>query len=334
MTTIKDLAKMANVSVATVSRVINKSGYVSPELTRRVDQAIAESGYEVNALARSLKTAKTHTIGLIIADISNPFFTSVIGGVEDIAYKHGYNLILCNTDENLEKEKLYLQVLRGKMVDGLIISPALRKANELRELLERHLNVVFMDRRIDGVPEALCVRADNLRGARMAVDYLLELGHREVALVGGPFEVTSGLERHEGYVAALREAGIEPRPELMKMGDFRKEGAYRSTLELLQLKNRPTALFVANNLMTIGSLLAIRDMGFSIPDDISIIGFDDMDWTVLANPPLTTVAQPTYEMGVTAMELLIRQMHKEKIDQKEILLSPELRVRESCKKIA
>ncbi|GFP23701.1 LacI family transcriptional regulator [Candidatus Hakubella thermalkaliphila] len=150
MTTIKDLAKMANVSVATVSRVINKSGYVSPELTRRVDQAIAESGYQVNALARSLKTAKTHTIGLIIADISNPFFTSVIRGVEDIAYKHGYNLVLCNTDENLEKEKLYLQVLRGKMVDGLIISPAVTKSEGIRELLRRHPNVVFMDRKVEG----------------------------------------------------------------------------------------------------------------------------------------------------------------------------------------
>jgi len=154
-----------------------------------------------------------------------------------------------------------------------------------------------------------------------------------VALVSGPFEVTSGLERYEGYVAALREAGIEPRPEFIKMGNFRKEGGHRSTVELLQLRNRPTALFVANNLMTLGSLLAIRDVGFSVPDDISIIGFDDMDWTVLANPPLTTVAQPTYEMGVTAMELLIRQMQMEKIDQKEIFLSPELRVRESCKRI-
>ncbi|GFP27828.1 LacI family DNA-binding transcriptional regulator [Candidatus Hakubella thermalkaliphila] len=333
MTTIKDLAKMANVSVATVSRVINKSGYVSPELTRRVGQAIAESGYQVNALARSLKTAKTHTIGLIIADISNPFFTSVIRGVEDIAYKHGYNLILCNTDENLEKEKLYLQVLRGKMVDGLIISPAVTKSEGIRELLRRHPNVVFMDRKVEE-PEVICARVDNVKGTKMAIDYLLQLGHKDIAIISGPLNVTSGVERYQGYVAALKEAGLEPRLQHTKIGTFRQESGYKLAQELLDLERRPSALFVANNVMTIGALLAIRERGLSIPDDISVVGFDDMDWAVLANPPLTTVAQPTYEMGVKAMELLIRQMHKEKIDQKEILLSPELRVRESCKKIS
>ncbi|GFP35587.1 LacI family transcriptional regulator, partial [Candidatus Hakubella thermalkaliphila] len=300
---------------------------------RRVGQAIAESGYQVNALARSLKTAKTHTIGLIIADISNPFFTSVIRGVEDIAYKHGYNLILCNTDENLEKEKLYLQVLRGKMVDGLIISPAVTKSEGIRELLRRHPNVVFMDRKVEE-PEVICARVDNVKGTKMAIDYLLQLGHKDIAIISGPLNVTSGVERYQGYVAALKEAGLEPRLQHTKIGNFRQESGYKLAQELLDLERRPSALFVANNVMTIGALLAIRERGLSIPDDISVVGFDDMDWAVLANPPLTTVAQPTYEMGVKAMELLIRQMHKEKIDQKEILLSPELRVRESCKKIS
>jgi len=327
MARIKEVAERAGVSTATVSRVINESSNVSPRLRARVRAAIAELHYSPSRLARHLRSQSTRTIGLIISDIQNPFFTSLVRGVEDVAYQNGYSILLCNADEDPAKEHLYVEVLRAERVAGAIV--ACTSETCCQALREFYLTWVAVDRRVSNLAVDTVV-VDNVAGARQAVLHLLDLGHRRIGLIGGPVTVTTGRERRDGYLAAFAERGVPVPTDLLRIGDFKEASGHRLVSELLAQPDPPTALFIANNLMTMGALQALQERAVHIPQDVSVVGFDDMPWLPLLAPPLTAVRQPTYQIGKEAAELLFRRLQEGPQKPTEmIVLQPELIIRGS-----
>lgn len=327
--TIKDVAAHAGVSVATVSAVINSNKYVSPDLIQRVHESITALGYERNSLAQGLKKQTSHTIGLIISDITNPFFTSVVRGVEDVANARGYSLILGNTDEDLQKEMSYMRLLDSKRADGLIVAVTLGNHAYLRSWPTQRLPLVSIDR----LPSELSIDAvlvDNVAGARQAVEHLITLGHERIGIVTGLSGITTTEERLTGYQQALEAHGIPLDPALIAEGDSRIDGGERGALQLLTEEVvRPTALFMTNGLMVIGALQAINRVGLRCPEDIALVGFDDFEWAAVMHPRLTTVCQPTYEIGQKAAELLFERLEKRDTAPQVIRLQPRLIIRES-----
>jgi LacI family transcriptional regulator len=329
--TIKHVAERAGVSTATVSRVLAGGSGVRRELIESVQEAVRLLDYQPNRVARNLRVRATRTIGLIIPDIQNPFFTSVVRGIEDVLQGDGYTLLLGNTDDNQERERVYLSTLHAEGVAGIILVTSDGRTPEFRRLLKAKVPLVVIDR----VPAGLNVDAvtvANLEGAREATAHLIDLGHRRIGFIGGPAHLSTASERQSGYEEALRAAGYASAPELIKYGDFRQTGGYRAMRELLAIPEPPTAVFIANNLMTLGALQAIHECGLSIPDDIGIISFDDMSWATSLQPPLTAVAQPTYELGATAAELLLARMRDPERPVRRVVLNTELMIRASCGK--
>lgn len=323
-----DVAKRAAVSVTTVSHVLNDTRRVNDGTRRRVLQAVAELGYQPNMLARSLKTQRTFTIGLLLSDIQNPFFTTVVRGVEDVALKRGYHVFLCNTDEDPAREDEYLHELAKKRVDGLIVASAAPRDSS-RQLSSQDLPIVLMDREISGV-DADAIRVDNREGMRLIAKHLVSLGHRRIGLISGPLDKVSGLERYEGLRDALAALGLELEKSLVWFGDFKLESGRDAARRLAERAERPTALVVANNQMTLGALLGIGELGLRIPHHLSVVGFDDMEWAPLVNPPLTTVAQPAYELGVGAVRMLLDRIEGETGGgSRHVFLEPRLIVRAS-----
>jgi LacI family transcriptional regulator len=329
MPTLHDVARAAGVSIATVSATINQTAYVSPPLQDRVRRAIAEVGYHPDVIARSLRTRTTKTLGLVISDIANPFFTSVIRGIEDVANARGYALVLCNTDERLEKERAYLQLLRSRRVDGVIMAPV-GDADAYVDLNDTlGVPVVFIDR--SAPARADVVVTDNVRGASEVVRHLTGLGHRRIGVITGLPRISTSEERLAGYEAALRAAGVPADPALMKVGYSRLEGGHRAAQELLGMPDRPTAIFATNNLMAIGLMRAVAERGLRCPADVSVACFDDFEWASVFHPRLTTVAQPAYEMGATAADLLLARLAGGGAPEPERrVLAPTLVVRDSC----
>ena len=329
--TMKDVARLAGVSISTVSHVINKTRYVEPETREKVYEAIKTLGYRPNILASSLRKRVTNTIGLIISNITNLFYPEVVRGVEDLLAKYNYNLILCNSDENVEKEKNYIEVLFSRRVDGLIITPS--KSSETRENLdlfrEKNIPVVLVDRKIEGLEEDV-VLADNIEGTYEAISYLISLGHKRIGIITGPLDTTTGCERLEGYLKALEDKGIKKDDNLIYEGDFKEEGGYKGVEALLNISNPPTAIFTSNNLMALGALKKITELGLKIPQDLSLVSFDDMDWFPYFSPPLTAVYQPAYELGETAVKLLFERLKRGRKKRKEVRLPTKLIIRESC----
>jgi LacI family transcriptional regulator len=329
MPTLHDVARVASVSIATVSATLNQTAYVSPALQERVRKAVTEVGYHPDAIARSLKTRTTKTLGLIISDISNPFFTSVIRGIEDVANARGYTLVLCNTDERLEKEQAYVQLLRSRRVDGVIMAPVGGAEDYIDFESAVGAPVVFIDRRVPARADVVVV--DNAHGAREVIRYLLDLGHRRIGVITGLPKISTSEERLAGYQDALREAGLSADPALRKVGDSRLEGGYQAAQELIAMASRPTAIFATNNLMAIGLMRAVAERGLRCPNDISVACFDDFEWASVFHPRLTTVAQPTYEMGSKAAEFLLARLTGPPIDDtQECVLTPTLVIRDSC----
>lgn len=328
--TIKDVAAHAGVSVATVSAVINSNKYVSPDLAQRVHESITALGYKRNSLAQGLKKQTSHTIGLIISDITNPFFTSVVRGVEDVANAQDYSLILGNTDEDLKKEMSYMRLLESKRADGLIVAVTLGNHEYLRSWPAQRLPLVSIDR----LPSELSIDAvlvDNVAGARQAVEHLITLGHERIGIVTGLSGITTTEERLTGYQQALEAHGMLLDPALIAEGNSRIDGGERAALQLLtQEAARPTALFVTNGLMVIGALQAINRVGLRCPQDIALVGFDDFEWAAVMHPRLTTVCQPTYEIGQKAAQLLFERLEKRDAAPQVVRLQPQLIIRESC----
>lgn len=323
-----DVARKAGVSVATVSRVLNDSPLVSEAVRRKVLRAVKALNYQPNRTAQRLRAGRSHVIGLIISDIQNPFFTSVVRGIEDVAYQRGYSLVLCNSDEDPTKEKLYLDVMRSEEVAGVIIASASESHSHVDDLLAYQIPVVAIDRQIDQ-RRIDSVLVTNSEGAYAAVTHLIELGHRRIGYVGLPLTLTPGKERYAGYQRALRVHHLRLKRDYVRIADAKQQGGYTSTRDLLTCCPEVTALFVANNLMTLGALAAIRERGLRIPADISIVGFDDMPWANLLQPPLTAIAQPTYQLGQRAAELLLARLQERDRPVTRERLNTELIVRGS-----
>ncbi|MBB1509321.1 LacI family DNA-binding transcriptional regulator [Tessaracoccus sp. MC1756] len=325
----REVAAAAGVSTATVSRVANGGAGVDPDLAKRVQGVIDEMGYRPNLVARGLRSQSTPLLALVIPDIENAFFTSLCRGVEDVARRQKFSVMLCNTDEDPAKEAAYLGVLAAHSVSGVIISAA-SVSSDLAPVTSRGIAVVGIGRRLgDGFD---CVRTDSEAGARQATRHLLSYGAERVACITGADDVITAEERLQGYKHALEAAGLAVDDDLIVHANFREDGAYRAMNQLLDLDQPPDGVFVANNRMTIGAMRACRERGVSIPEELSLVGFDDLPWADLTTPSITTMRQPTYEIGAAAARLLLERIGGEPGAGREIVFQPELAVRQSSVK--
>jgi len=329
MTTVKDVARRAGVSTATVSHVINETRFVSAELRARVHQAMKELDYRPNAIARSLRRKKTQNIGMVVPDIAYPFLAEVAKGVEDMGFELGYTAILCESSGNLEKEAACISLLREKQVDGIVFIAAGESYSHVQRLIEQGVPVVVCDRELPGV-EVDTVIADNVGSGTQATEHLIRLGHRRIGCIAGPRELCISNRRGDGYKRALKEHGIPVDKDLIVRGDFRCRGGYEAMRELLALDERPTAVFACNDLMAMGAICAASRRRLKIPEDIAIIGCDDISLAAFTNPSLTTVAQPKHEMGAVAVDMLVGRIADRSESPTKRALPTELVIRDSC----
>ena len=329
--TIKDVAKLAEVHPSTVSRVINDDSRISEKTKNKVLLIIKKLGYTPNAIARGLKIKRTYTLGILIPDITNPFFAEIARGVEDAANKNNFNVILCNTDDKLKKERTYLEILKGKRVDGLILGTAHLKDKSILELEMKKFPYILISRNIEGLDKN-CIIVDDVEGGMMATEYLIKLGHRRIAHITGPLKTRSALNRLKGYKLALKKYNIEYMDELVEEGDFRIKGGYQAMKKFLKLLEPPRAIFAANDLLALGAMQAIQKKNFHIPEDFSVVGFNDIELASFVYPALTTIRQPMLEMGELAVKMLLRIIEEGEFNQRKIVLKPKLIIRESCKK--
>jgi LacI family transcriptional regulator len=327
MVKIVDVARRAGVSVGSVSRVINDHPTVTPATRERVELAVRELGYVPNAIAGSLRSRRSKTVGLIIPDVTNPFFSELALHVERSAAAAGYNVILGNSDNSVDQETYYLHALAVRRVDGIIFVPA----NETSRSAEIAIPVVVVDRELGGYP---FVASDNRAGAKSATEYLHLLGHRLIACVAGPKDLPNAQERRRGYEEVafpiLRSAGVDP-SEYIVSADFSYDSGYAATQSLLEVTPRPTAIFASSDQQAIGGLRAAADLGLIVPRDLSIVGFDDIPLANLVMPRLTTVAQPVAEIGALAMRLLLGLLSGAAAPRRRRhLLATSLQLRQSC----
>ena len=334
MYTIRDIARLAGVSVATVSGVLNNKPTVKPVLVDRVKKAMEALDYHPDQVARSLRVRRTCTVGMVIADVTNPFFTDVIRGVEKEAQSNGYSVILCDSNEDPTLERHYLSTLFSRRVDGVLLAPTSSpSAQESR--IHKRFPIVLIDR----VPPGFtgdAVMTDNFSAAYDGTRHLIALGHRQIAIITGHLNLSNGLDRLEGFRKALQEEHLALPDKYLQKGDFQLGSGYRCGLELMQLPVPPTAIFSCNNKMTLGLMRALGELHVSCPEAVSVLGFDDFEWSAYFTPRLTTIAQPTYEMGRQAMEILLRKLQSTKgngleegSEQTVVRLKAELRVRDS-----
>ena len=331
-TTIKDIAQAAGVSTTTVSHVVNNTRYVDPETRSRVLQSMAALGYQPNFLARSLRKGESKTIGLIVPDAANLFFAEVARKIEDYGFQQGYSVILCNSDNNPEKQTSYINTLLAKRVDGVIFISSGGADNDLARLLANQVPVVVADR---DVPLELAdvVLVDNEQGGYDATRHLIELGHRRIACITGPHELSPSMQRVEGYRRAMQEFHLELNPDYIVAGDFTFHSGGLAMDLLLKRFPRPEAVFVSNDMMAFGAMSAIRKAGFEIPDDISVVGFDDIELSSAIIPALTTVAQPFDDIALQVTRLLVQRMiDKRNGDNQRLILKAALVKRESAGK--
>jgi LacI family transcriptional regulator len=329
MPNIYDVARRARVSAATVSAVLNESAFVSPGLKARVQAAVATLGYEPNLLARGLAKRQTKTIGMIVPDIANPFFPEVVRGAEDTAQSSGYTLLIASTDNDVEKENLYLRLFLAKRVDGVILTKAPgRFPPDLQRAFARAgVPIVLLARTVPGLA-ADTVEMDDHGAAYEGVMHLRRLGYRRIGFVGGMHGASTSRRRLDGYRAALRDARLRFDPALVVEGDFRVESGYRAGLELL--KRRPDAVFVGNYLMTVGFMEALRQYRMRCPDDVAVVTCDDHPWLDAFSPRLTTIDLPKRELGAAAARLLVDRLARRGGRPRTVRLQNALRVRESC----
>ncbi|HEV7629210.1 MAG TPA: LacI family DNA-binding transcriptional regulator [Streptomyces sp.] len=328
MATISDVARAAGVSPATVSRVFN-NGRVTPERAERVRKAATDLGFSPNRVARSLRMQRASVIGLLIPDIENPFFSSLARGVEDAAQRTNLSVVLCNTDDDVDKERTYFDIALAEQMAGIIVAAASRKHTDLTPLTTRGIPVVAVDRR----PRAAAVDAvmvDNQHGGEDATAHLLERGYERIACITGPAGASTSEDRLAGYRAAMRDAGAadDLTRDYARHADFRVDGGYAAMRELLALRTPPDAVFVANNLMTVGALQALREAGIE-PPDFGILSFGDIPWASLVQPPLTAVQLPSYDLGASAAALLQDRLAGSDKPLQTVVLRTVLQPRES-----
>ena len=331
MTKLIDVAKAAGVSIATVSRVLNNPETVNADTQQRVQQAIKSLNFRPSRVAQRLRSkgGNSKIIGLVLPDIQNPFYVEVIRGIEEVMYEHGYAAIMCNFAQDEKRERLYLDILKSESIDGMIVAPVHGRDQKVAHLVQSGLPIVCIDRGLTGV-EADVVLVDNQQGAYDAVSHLIKLGHRRIAYISGLPQIPTSKARLAGYEMAFREQGLVVDEELIKYGDSKHESGMKLTEELLALPTPPTALFTGNNLITLGALETIHRQGLKIPEEIALVGFDDMYWSISLNPPLTAVRQPGFEMGKRAAELLFQRIKDPSRPTAKVVFDAKLQIRSSC----
>ncbi len=328
--TIEGIAKRAGVSKRTVSRAINNQYGIKAETRKKILDIIADLNYRPNALARALVTKQTKTLGLIVSDNANPFYAKLVRGVEDKATEKGYSVILFSTDEEYEKELKGIHLFIEKKVDGILVTPTQTHNEDILELQERNIPFVLMNRHFDDL-ETDYVIDDNKKGAYDAVNHLIKLGHKRIAHITGPFRISSVRERLQGYRDALTHNNIAFDRSLVIESDLHMESAEEITKRLLRMKNRPRAIFAYSDLLAITALKTIKKEGLKVPDDVALVGYDDIDFSALLEVPLTTVSQPSYNIGRKSAAILIDGLEKGSTPGfQQLVLKPQLIIRASC----
>ncbi|KFL16347.1 LacI family transcriptional regulator [Geobacillus stearothermophilus] len=328
MASIKDVAKRANVSTATVSRVLRNTGNVTEETRQRVLEAIEALNYQPNVLGRYLRRMETETVLVVVPDITNPFFSKVLRGIEAVALEHGYQVLLGDTQNDVRLEEQYLNLLPQRQVDGMIFLTA-RIRKELVEEMARQFPIVLACEYLEGA-DIPTVSIDNISSARKATEHLIRLGHCRIAHLSGPMNIILSRDRLRGYQQALAQHELEADAALVQEGDFTYESGYNLTLKLLALEKPPTAIFAANDEMAIGAIKAVRHRGGRVPDDVAVVGFDDIQMAAIFEPSLTTIAQPMFEIGQKAMELLLALIEGTSARRRQLVLPDRLVIRDSC----
>lgn len=331
--TIKDIAKAAGVSIATVSRAINGNYPVSRDARDRIENAVRELNYKPNTIARSLKNDCTHTIGLLVPDIANPFFMNIAKAVENEVSKNGYNIIVCSTEENEDKEINYLHMLLGKRIDGLLLSTSGQSDKLVQEIKSVDIPLILIDRSIKGL-EFDTITDDNVEGAYLLTKYLIGLGHVNIALIDGPDSISTGSDRLAGYLKAYGNAGLKVRHNLIYNGSYTQEYGYKTAIKLLKQDKGITAIFAANNLIAKGVLIAAREMGKSIPDDFSLVCFGDDEFSKLIVPSVTCIIQDPLKIGAKAGKLIQERINSpDAYKPRNIVSKNRFFIGDSCKEI-
>lgn len=329
MVTILDIAREAGVSRTTVSRILNNSPHVDEKTREKVLNVIKELNYKPNSVARNLRKRETKLIAVLIPNISNSFFGKMVQGMEDIAVRSGYNIILCNTQDDCDREMTYIRMLEQKQVDGVILT-ALRNPIEAVKPYLQYGPIIFASEYLDdNILPAVCI--DNIRAAREATEHLIMLGHKRIAFINGPENIIICRDRKTGYLQALKHSEIVVDEDLIYHSDFTIEGGYNCIKNILKLGHRPTAVFAANDEMAVGAIKALKEEGFHIPKDMAIIGFDNVKISTVVEPNLTTIAQPIYDIGMKTVELLLRCLKDGvgDIETRRVILESKLCIRQS-----
>ena len=331
--TMSDVAAHAGVSIKTVSNVINDWPYMTDETRQKVLQAIEAVGYRPNQMARSLVTGRTRAVGVVVPDIANPFFGVAVRGCEDVLFEAGYSIFLCNTNEDVSRERYYLDQLLSRGVDALILWGTRICCAELEAIVGTETSLVTVELGEEPTgPNHICINVDNLRGARIATEHLIEMGYRRIAHLAGPAGRITRELRLQGYQQALESAGIFSSPQLIESEHPSIRGGFRATCRLMQAE-KPEAIFCYNDLMALGAVLAARHLGLTIPDDLALVGFDDIEMASMIDPPLTTMRIAHYRLGKLTGEVVLERLHSGEPARKLILSPVELQVRGSSGKL-
>jgi LacI family transcriptional regulator len=326
--TIYDVARLAGVSTATVSRALNGTGQIAPTTRTAIEGAVERLGYRPNTIARSLVTKSTQTIALLLPDITNPFYAALVSGIQQYALLHDHTMLLCTTEGDPEREEQYLELLHAKQVDGALVDGLVLPSERIARFVREGFPIVCLDRDIDSTSIPL-VQVDNRLGGSLATEHLLALGHSRIAHVTGALPLGISEDRLAGYREALAGAGIAGDDALVAEGRFTEEGGYEATRTLLERSPGFTAVFAANDLSAVGVLNAISESGRRVPDDVSVVGFDDLRLSAFTSPPLTTIQQPAREIAQRATEILFDLTHGKEVRQLRHVLAPTLVVRAS-----
>ncbi len=329
--TIKDVARIADVSIATVSRVLNGTKAVSPEVTERVLAVIEQTGFKRNAAARSLVMKKSHMIGVIITDISNMYFGELVKGIDAMAHYYNYNIILTNSNREEKREAEFINILMEKGVDGIIFTANKRVKEDVEELIAGS-SIPFISLNT-GSKNAVNVRVDNFKESYEATKYIINLGHKNIGHISGSSDDAVSLLRTEGYKQALKDSGIQFKPSWISEGSFSFKSGYEAMEKMLLYNKELTAVFSASDEMAFGAITCIQDRGMKVPEDISIMGFDNIQYTEYVRPKLTTVRQPIREIGEVSVKTLIRLINGETIEERNIYLGGGIVIRDSVRQI-
>jgi LacI family transcriptional regulator len=325
-TTLRELAKIVGVSTSTASRALNHNTAISEDVRRKVLRAAQETNYIPNSLARGLALKRSHLVGLVVPSIANPFFAEIARGAHDAAYEKGYVVTLCDTQRDKGREELFTRSLLRSRVDGVIVTGGGMTPENMQMLKQQNLPVVFAGRRSSGSGES-GVAVDNVAVGSEATEYVIGRGHKKIVYLSGPPDSPASKDRQRGYMDAMEGHGLSP---TVVRGDFSMEGGFHEAARIATAKARPTAVFAANDMLAIGLIMGLVNLGLKVPEDIAVVGCDDIPMGALIKPALTTVRVPMYDIGARAMELLLRLLEEEKRPAESILLNCQLMVRESA----